>query len=351
MSILKKQPGFGALLDSRSPIEKEKDYLFAETVGVIAPVTWVERSKKTPRKFPIANQNGSGSCVAQTLAKLLGIMYWLKNNTFVNFSATHIYQRRANKPAYGMGSADVWKIGQQGVTLEELVPSQNMSDSQMDNIVIPQYKQDVGSIFKISNYLNDPIGDIDTIASIIQQTGKGVMTWFYFLIDEWTATPEIKYPGLLAYDPSPNLCRHSIAAVDYYLVNGVKTILIDDSWGTSYGKAGQREIDESFFKARNFYSGHPINFKFEEGVVPANLKYKFKKILKFSPIYFTDPDVVALQNILKYEGTFATNIGSTGYYGSITKKAVADLEAKYNLPGDGSVVDGRVLDFINNKYN
>jgi len=75
----------------------------------------------------------------------------------------------------GMAGVDAFNIARKGVTLEELVPSQDMTDPQMDGAEIPQYKQDVGSVFKIGNYVSLPIKDIDTIASVIQTTNKGMM--------------------------------------------------------------------------------------------------------------------------------------------------------------------------------
>jgi hypothetical protein len=204
----------GALLDTRSQELKDKDYQFKEIVASANPVNWIE--KTVYRKFPIFNQDSSGSCVAQTMAKMLGIMYWLKNNEYVHFSATHIYQRRANKPAGGMAGDDVFKIAQKGVTLEDLVASQNMSDYQMDSAVIPQYKQDVGSVFKIGNYINLPVKDIETMASVIQTTGKGLMTWFGFQIDEWTDIPVIKNASLEI--DSQSTCRHSVTVVDFTLI-------------------------------------------------------------------------------------------------------------------------------------
>src|SRR3972149_6546948 len=122
----KKAPEFqsGANIDTRPAVARQKDFLFKEIITAANPVTWIEKS--TWRKFPIFNQDGSGSCVAQTMAKLMGIMYFLKNQAYVHFSATHIYQRRANKPQPGMGGTDAFDLARQSVTLEELIPSQNM---------------------------------------------------------------------------------------------------------------------------------------------------------------------------------------------------------------------------------
>lgn len=348
----KKQFLSGALIDTRPEEEKEKDYHFGEIVAAANPVNWVEKPQSAWRKFPIFNQDGSGSCVAQTLAKLLGVLYWLKNQLYVHFSATHIYQRRSNKPSGGMAGVDAFNIARKGATLEELVPSQDMNDSQMDGTEIPQYKQDVGSVFKIGNYVSLPIKDIDTIASIIQTTNKGVMVWFYFKGDEWTDAPTVKYPDLNLY--AGDTSRHSVTAVDFTLYQNKKALIIEDSWGKSFGLNGQRVITEDFFKARNWFAAYPINFAFDDQTQPqpepqpsprpAKPKYTFTKPLVFilwdsaknQPANFAlhenqKSDVVALQNILKYEGHFPSNVASTGYYGSITAKAVYAFQVAHKV--------------------
>lgn len=326
LNLFKKQRNTGAILDTRQDQEKEKDYKFEEIVASANPVNWVEKTSSEWRKFPIYDQDGSSSCVAQTLGKLLGIIYWLKNGSYVHFSATDIYQKRANKPSPGMLGIDAFNIAHDsGVTLEELVPSQKMNDAQMDNTIIPEYKRKVGEIFKIPNYVILPNGDIEVVASTIQTTGKGVMVWFFWKTDEWTDVPTIKYPTL----EKSNAYLHSVTAVDFALYNGEKAIIVDDSWGSSYGKAGQRVITEDFFKARNFFSAYPLNFVFD--TVDTNKPhYVFAKNLSFTTdTSVKDPDVVALQDILKYEGFFPLNTTSTGYYGAITAKGVLQFQLKY----------------------
>jgi len=340
----------GANTDNRKDIEKLKDFQFNEMVSSISPVEWIEKTEY--RKFPIFNQDGSGSCVAQSMAKLLGILYWLKNKVYIHFSATDIYQRRANKPAGGMNGVDAFDIAREGITLEELVPSQDMSDEEMDSIDIEQYKHDVGSIFKISDYVSMPIKDIDTIASTIQTTGKGVMVWFYFQHDEWTDIPNIK--NLTLDLNATTTSRHSVVAVDYTLHNGKKALIIEDSWGTSFGKEGQRIITEDFFKIRNWFAAYPISFKFDEPAVIKPL-YTFTKFMKYGQ---TNEDIVALQNILKFEKLFPSNINSTGFYGSITSKAVLAWQLKNNVAPleelnylQGRVSGPKTISTLNNLYS
>lgn len=382
----KDAPFLGIVLDTRPEEKKQiEDVQFNEVVASANPVVWAEKAIPQIRKFPIFNQNGSGSCVAQTGAKMAGIMYWLKNGKkdYVHFSATHIYIRRNNKPAPGMAGENVFDILQRGVTLEQLVPSEDLSDQQMDNTVIEKYKEDVGSVFKFGKPINLPSGDIETVASTISTTGKGIMVWFYFTIDEWTTFPTIKNPNLNCFALST--IRHSVTAVDFTLLGpsnapdkpelwGKKALVIDDSWGSSFGAAGQRFITEDFFKARNWYTRHVQNFKFNEldetGPVNNLLRYNFNKNLQFIPWDTTTNapkdialnseqklHVMFLQDILKAEGFLANNIATTGYYGALTAEAVLKLQKNYMvapledlLELGGKNVGPNTRAFLNQKY-
>lgn len=324
----------GAVVDTRSEDEKLKDFLAKEVVASAAPVNWVEKPQSQWRKFPIFNQDGSGSCVMQTQCKELGIMRFLKDNIYVHFSATDGYQRRVNKPQPGMQAIDAREIGRKGITLEALSPSQNMTDIQMDSAIVEPYKRQVGEVFKIGGYLHLPSRDIESIASTIQATSKGVMLWFYFKIDEWTDHPFIKYPSL-NLNGSDTL-RHSVCAVDYALVNGKKSLIIEDSWGSSFGMAGQRVIDEDFFKARNWYAGYLINFVFD-AIVQKPVHF-FGVDLQFG---MQSDEVKALQDCLKFEQLFPANIDSSGFFRAITKKAVQDFQLKYGIADASSAGFGR----------
>lgn len=310
----------GANVDTRPPEQKDEDFKFEEIVASANPVVWKEKTPTSWRKFPIFNQNGSGSCVAQTEAKELGIMRWLKDGTYVHFSATDIYQRRANKPGGGMAAVDARSIARAGVTLEVLAPSQNLTDEQMDTAVVEDYKHQVGAVFAAPNYVEVDARNIDTIASIIQTTQKGVMVWFYFELPEWTEKPTV-VNNTLAVN-SPSALRHSVTAVDFTLYQGKKALIIEDSWGTSFGVAGQRIITEDFFKVRNWYAGYLVNFKFDGGGV--------------KPTY--DGSIVSLQKCLRYEGLFPSNVDFIENYGPVTKKAVIEFQKRYSIAPAAGVV-------------
>lgn len=347
----------GARIDERSDEEKAKDFKFAEIVVSAALVNWIQ--KEETRRFPIFDQDGSGSCVAQTVAKMAGIMYAQANDDeYVHFSATHVYQRRWNKPSGGMNGVDALDIARQGVTLEQLVPSQRMTDNQMDSAVIEKYKQDVGKIFGWSNYVILPNKDIDAIASVIQETGKGVMVWFYFNYKEWKRDMPTVIDKNMDLRGGSTL-RHSVTAVDYTLLpDGSKALIIEDSWGNDTGIEGQRIITEDFFKARNWFAAHAMNFAFENPYDSAP-GGNFTRNLEFTEEVTQDDDVVDLQNILKYEGMFPANVQSTGYYGNITAKAVLAWQLKF-MPeyGEnelialaGKIVGPATRAALNKKYN
>lgn len=304
----------GALIDERSEEEKDKDYRFDEIVAAVEPVVWVEKAPEAWRKFPIFSQNGSGSCVAQTLRKLYGVYLWLNTGFWVDISASHIYQRRANRPAGGMSGRNAFEIAQKGTTLEQFAPSEKMNDSQMDAVKVIPFMEKIGETFKLGRYVTVSPTDIDTVASIIQKTGKAVMVWFFFTRPEWTNMPVILNPNLKLR--ATNTLRHSVAAVDFCLHQGKKCLIIDDSWGLEAAINGQRVITEEFFNARNFFAAHFQNFAFEEGVSD-------------KPSY--SGTIISLQKCLRYEGLFPINVDFIENFGPITKKALGQFQVRHGL--------------------
>lgn len=340
----------GVLIDDRSADEKLKDYTFEELVSAPAPVAWREKKASEWRSFPIFDQNGSGSCVAQTLRKMLGIYVHAKTGAFVPLSASHIYQRRRNRPSAGMAGDDVFKIGQKGTTLELLAGSEKMTDAQMDATKVNEFSQSIGESFKIGNYMQISDRKIDTIASIIDQTKKGVMVWFYFSSGlkpkEWTDVPAVQHKDLTL--TGANTARHSVTAVDFTLYKGKKALIIEDSWGLDAAMQGRRIITEDFFNARCYYAAHFMNFAFEDEseaspVTPAaKPRHTFSADLEFSSIVTYTNDVKMLQECLKYLGLFPSNVDSTGFFGAVTKKAVEQFQLKEGISAPGVDGFGRV---------
>ena len=313
--------------DLRSAEEKKKDYLHKEVSEGPRSVEWVEKKPEEWRKFPIRDQKSSYSCVGQSIAKLLGIENYVEENKFVNLSALDIYDRRINKPEPGMGGDNALQVASKyGACLEEQLPSQNMNEEQMN---VPVYRSEemkaTAALYRASNYIKiTPSYDIDTIASIIRQ-GKGVMLFLEFNYDEWKDVFIIKR--------SKTSLRHAVVVVDYTLWNGEKALVIEDSAGNFKLWPGQRIITESFLKKRCYYAGYLLHLANDPTLIARTKKphHKFTEMLQFGQDCM---DVVALQNILRFEGFFPANIKSTGYYGAITAKAVLAWQVKHGVAGD-----------------
>jgi hypothetical protein len=324
----------GALIDNRPQQEKDWDNKFGETVRTPSPVKWITKNKNEWRKFKKQDQDGSGSCVAQTIRKIAGVGYWLKKGVYIDFSATDIYQRRSNRPGQGMIGAEAFVLASEGITLNELVPSDLMSDDAMDSEDIDRQENEVGDVFSIGDKGNSgielPVRDIEAIASVIQETGKAVMVWFYFGRNGewWREKPVIVSPGLSFSSAD----KHSVAAVDFTLVDGEKCLIIEDSAGPETGVDGghQRIITESFYKVRNWFARYAMNFRFEIGG-DDRPKHTFTKYLYQTKDIQYDDDVVSFQDILKYEGLFPVNLKSSGWFGSITAKGWYDYCTKYGI--------------------
>jgi hypothetical protein len=302
----------GALLDDRSVEEKKNDIRFEHIVGSATEPVWKELTLQTARTFPTLNQYQSFTCGANAYVKSLGILFFTKYGVYLPFSREHVYMRRFNRPDAGMTLYDMFRIGQEGVTLEQFVKTSAMTDEDFDGAKVEPWMNDVGKSFSIANgvYLNN---DIDTIASVIQTTGKGVILMTFFLAGEWsTQIPFISQ--YIARDATTTL-RHFVTAVDAILYKGKKYLVIEDSsW---FGGYNRRLLSEEWVLNRIAGAGYPMRFKFQEGT-------------GVKPIY-DGVTVVSAQQCLRYEGLFPTNVSFIESFGPVTRKAVGDFQAKYKL--------------------
>ena len=317
--FFKKKLSTGALIDEPDI----RDYKYEEIAS--APiVTWEE--KNTFRSFPIFNQDGSSSCVAQAVSKVLGIENFIEENKFVSLSARDIYSRRPNFSSEGMYFRDAMEIGSKyGATIEQLMPSQELDEISMnlsnDRTFTTEY---TAKIFKGGKYVSIN-RDIDSIASIIER-GKGVLLGFQWDYNEW----DKEFPSIIS--TSKKQYCHGIAAVDKGLINGKKHIVIDDSWGYNKGKNGQRFLSEDWFNDRCIAAWYFEDLVNSESVSEID-KYIFNNDLSYG---MKNDEVVILQKILQQLGFFPAGQECTGFFGGITRQAVKDFQIKYNIePTEG----------------
>lgn len=323
--------------DVRSPEEKALDYLQSEFVASEVPVNWVEKKSHEWRTFPVLNQFFTYKCVAFTIAKQAMINFWLKTKEYLYFSPNSIYDYRVNKPEGGMVANDAFEIWQdKGISLEAACKSDQVQEK--DPFIISDFAKEIAKGFKLGKHITIPNGDFDRVASTIQTTGKGIMCWFYFTHREWSRdVPKVMDNLSDPYDNKAS--RHSVTCVDFGIptdittINGQQVLRIEDS--AHFGKKNIRYITREFFKARNFLCKYPMNFTYEE--IPTPVPPTLPKLTKDLKLGMTDPEVKILQDILKTQGDFPTNITSSGFFGNITNKAVKTFQTKKGLVADGFV--------------
>ena len=216
----------GCLPDTRTNEEKAKDWHKQLATGI--SLSWVEKNFDEVSRFPVRDQGGSGSCVSQTLALILGIENFLEEGRFVEFSAKDIYTRRSNKDTMGMMGVEALEIVRKyGCTLEALIPSQKQNEVDMNSIDRKISDEEIAKIFKIKDYYQLPF-ILDQIATIMESgrkngVAKPLMVWFMFPRKEWTAIPELS-------NSSYDMVHHSVTAIDYGILNGKRGLFIQDSW-------------------------------------------------------------------------------------------------------------------------
>lgn len=286
---------------------------FNEVVARASFPALIEKDPSKWRTFLAQYQSSSSSCVAFTLAKLAQIFFYLRSNRKIKFSPGWIYRQRTPK-GEGMNIGNATKLASQGMIPEELYPSENLTDEQIDALKDEPFAPEVAKEFSIPQNWVELHIDFDTIASTIQKTGKGIMLWFRFGKDEWfrKQIPEI----LTASVPYV----HSVTAVDAFLYRGVPYILVEDSADLTFNQ--RKLISGTFLERRCLLARYPLRFKFDPET-------------SVKPSY--DGSVGSLQDCLTYEGLFPSNVTARGYYGTITRNAVTEFQKKYDIDPIGTV--------------
>lgn len=288
----------GVALDPRTEDKKALDYKHEDLAGAM-PVVWKEKQPSEWKKYTPRYQNGSLSCVGQSFAKGFEII------GFDVTSAHPIYRMRANYPSGGMWLGDAGNIAKKnGTTTEVIDPSQNLGETALNlPITVPTPDKCLGYVF-INNK------KIDEVAQAIETQGHCVLT-FHANSGEWLDIP--KYNGQVIN------FGHAVTAVDYFMYENKKCILIEDSARNenTIDSKQQRIITEDYLIAR-CSGGIYITPN------PVNPPFVFTKTLRLGSIGY---DVKMLQMKLQ--------IGADGLFGVKTKQAVIKYQLSHGLVGDG----------------
>lgn len=309
----------GCLDDNRKEEDKAKDW--HKDLAMSGVVDWKEKDFNDIKTFPVRNQAQSSSCVAQTLALMMGIENFLEEGRFIEFSAKDIYTRRSNNSGGMIGVEALDIIRKNGATLEVLIPSQNMGETEINQITRKVSDTEIAKIFKIKDYWQLPFS-LEQIATIMESgkkngVAKPLMTWFMFPRKEWDSKPAITNSNF-------DIVHHSVTAIDYGMMNGKKGIFIQDSWGLHNSTVnGLRFISEDYLPRMTFcaYVNDLPNNHQEKPVIEIPTS-----VLRLGS---KGEDVKKLQKLL--------GITADGIFGKMTRLAVQAFQLKNNLYADGIV--------------
>jgi hypothetical protein len=163
---------------------------------------------------------------------------------------------------------------------------------------------------------------------------NGVILAGYHGSNEGWATAFVRPP-----QGNEEVWGHAVSLIgwtDEYLVG-------QNSWGTGWGSQGIFYIPESYapIEAWAVLVDLPDDF-----VRPQKPIHLFTRDLRLKD---SNQDVVWLQKCLKWEGVFPEIVDSTGYFGTITKRAVEQFQAAHTIKVTGVVAsETRVL--LNSLY-
>lgn len=335
----------GALPDVRTDEEKAKDFLTKELYAAPAQLVWPtwEQWKARPENIKllqtleIQNQLISYSCMAQAGSLIMAIDNWQEEGIYKRFSARSIYPFRRGKPAQGMWTDDLGNIVcGKGVVFEALLPSEKLDEAKMNDLsdYLPSYEV-LGKIYKAKSYLWIE-RNIDALAAVIAQNKPALIT-VVFGDGEWgQAVPAVNPAAITKYG-------HGITALPnaYFLYEGKKAVLIQDSWGVESGLDGRRIITEDWFKGRMTSGIWFENLSNLSIINDTQARPQFVFTRQMFP-GMSGTDIAQLQRCLGYlkdaDGyLFPLAQSPTGYYGGVTRQAVKRFQKMNNLPETGNV--------------
>lgn len=308
----------GVAKDPRNSIQKSLDYQHEDLFGT-TPYTWKSFDGANLPHYTIRNQNGSSACVAFSICKALGI----NNPPYKDLRPEFIYTKRANS-GEGMWLQNAFDIAvKHGAPEDPLLLGDNLTEAQA-NAYIPTEDATINALkYRGKNYVFISKNDLDGIARVIDQ-GHTPIFLVRCDITEWTGEPLVNHSKTAPFN-----INHAVPCIYAGMRDGVKTIVVSDSWGSMYGRNGLRYLSEDFIKTRVETVGYIVDLP-DELVPPP---FKFTKNLY---IGMRNADVLQLQKRLVKEGygTFTP----TGYFGQATLRAVIAYQiAKKITPAHGFV--------------
>lgn len=349
------------IVDLGTPEQKAKLYQMKELVSAPAQIRLEETSPDKWKVYPRRNQGSQDSCVFHARAKAAGILNEMTTGKFVEYSASD-YNKRSNKDlpspnnagAYPIEAFDLWR--KEGIGLENTEPSNDVPKDEFESQKQNTFQKQIAGVSALSEYYALPAGDFDAIVGTLAITKKPIPIGIFATFQEYNRDMP-RVDGVLDLRSAP--VRHEVCATpNVGIYQGQEGFTIEDSWGSAgINGSGVRWITRAFFTARNYIPGLvPARFKTfaQLGIEPKKPQVYIGQTLTYG---MTHPDVIALQDVLKYEGLFPAERDSTGYYGNVTARGVLAFQKKYQVaPAEeletlaGQVVGPQTLRKLNTLY-
>ena len=183
----------GIAKDPRTDEQKAEDYIHEDLAMGEIQLNWIDRDLKNIKTYPIQNQDGSLSCVAQAVAKLLAIHEVREGREYKRLCPKIPYDYRSNYPEGGMWLPNALSIACKiGTCIEEMLPCDMKNEAFMNDKSLIRAEMINNALnYRGLYYFEIKSRNIDEIAKINEQN-YGVLLGFRFDRDEWTDVPFVK---------------------------------------------------------------------------------------------------------------------------------------------------------------
>lgn len=314
----------GVIADPRGELAKGSDWTHEELFGT-GNYQWQEKPLASWPTYPTRNQNGSGECGAFSGAFALGRNEEKEHGKFVLLDPDYIYSLRANAGT-GMWLENLLSIMcKYGSPTDPNMLSDNHDDVAAAKRTYTQEQKDEALKYRGSSYvLLDP-ANLDSLAQAID-LGNTPILLMRCSMEEWTAEPKV-IPTVTQADWNIN---HFIPSYLATLYNGVKSFVVNDSWGWSGGRNGRRILSADFMSKRVFAAGYVLDLVIFPTSRPV---HKFTKILEYGS---SGAEVTAWQKILQYEKLLPTHTSTGvplpfGQFLEMTAKATKQWQINHGI--------------------